>query len=165
VFHNDFDRIRSIEPRAGGARVENLLRGRVYGVEAWGEWRVTPAWKLVAGGVHQRVDFEREAGSADVAGLAALSFDPSGWWLLRSNLDVAPGVEFDMMVRRVGALPKVQVPGYTAVDARVGWRVTQPLEVSLTVQNLFDPGHIEWGPAGSPVEHPRGVYVRAIWRQ
>jgi iron complex outermembrane receptor protein len=74
-------------------------------------------------------------------------------------------VEFDMMVRRVGALPKVQVPGYTAVDARVGWRVTQPLEVSLTVQNLFDPGHIEWGPAGSPVEHPRGVYVRAIWRQ
>jgi iron complex outermembrane receptor protein len=165
LFHNDFDRVRSVEPRPGGPRIENGLHGRVYGIEAWGEWRVMPTWRLAAGAVSQRVKFERDPGSADQASLASLSFDPSGWWLLRSNLDVMPGVEFDVMVRRVGALPRVGVPAYTAVDARQGWRPTPRFEVSVTVQNAFDPGHVEWGPAIAPAEHPRAAFVRAIWRQ
>ncbi len=165
LFYNDFDRLRSIEPRPGGARIENRLDGLVYGVETWGEWRVLPSWRLYAGAVRQRVKFEREAGSADVGGLAALSFDPAGWWSLRSQFDVASNIEFDAMVRRVGHFVRSAVPGYTAVDARVGWRPMPALELSMTLQNAFDPGHTEWGPVTNPAQYVRSVFVRAIWRQ
>jgi iron complex outermembrane recepter protein len=165
LFHNDFNRLRSIEQRAAGPRVENQLDGRVYGIEAWGEWRVTAAWRLGAGAVRQRVEFSRQPGSSDVAGLASLSFDPAGWWSLRSTLDVLPGVEFDVAVRRVGALQLARIPGYTAVDARFGWRPLPALELSLTLQNAADSRHPEWGPMLDPSEHPRTAFVRAIWRQ
>jgi iron complex outermembrane receptor protein len=165
VFHNRFDRLRSVEPRPGGMQFENLLKGRVVGIEAWGEWRVTPAWRLAAGAVRQQVDFERKAGSADVAGLASLSFDPDGWWTLRSSLDLAHDVEFDVMARRVGGLPAVKAPPYTAVDVRLGWRPQPALELSLTLQNAFDPGHVEWGPASGPEQHPRTAFLRIVWRQ
>lgn len=165
LFHNDFDRLRSVEPRIDGPRLENLLRGRVYGIEAWAEWRVAPWWRVAAGGVRQRVDFEREAGSQDVASLASLSFDPSGWWKLRSSFNLPRDVELDATVRRVGGLHAVNAPPYMALDVRLGWRPTAPLEVSVTVKNASDAGHVEWGPAAGPAEHPRTVFVRAVWRE
>ena len=165
LFRNDFDRLRSIEPRPGGARIENQLEGLVYGIETWAEWRVLPQWRLSAGAVRQRVHFEREPGSADVAGLASLSFDPAGWWSLRSNLDIARNIEFDAMFRRVGHFLRSAVPGYSAFDARIGWRPIPALELSLTVQNLFDPAHAEWGPVANPAQFPRSAFFRAIWRQ
>jgi iron complex outermembrane recepter protein len=165
VFYNEFERLRSLEPRPGGARFENRLQGKVYGVESWAEWRALPNWRLAAGAVRQRVFFERESGSADVGGLAALSFDPSGWWMLRSNLDLPYGIEFDAMLRRVGHFVRSAVAGYSAVDARLGWRVSRALELSVTVQNALDPAHSEWGPVANPAEFSRSAFFRAIWRQ
>ena len=165
AFYNDFERLRSVEPRPGGARFENRLQGKVYGVESWAEWRALPNWRLAAGAVRQRVSFEREAGSADVAGLAALSFDPSGWWMLRSNLDLPHGMEFDAMLRRVGSFVRSAVAGYTAVDARLGWHVSRALELSVTVQNALDSAHSEWAPVNNPAEFSRSAFFRAIWRQ
>lgn len=165
AFYNRFDRLRSVEPYPDGPRIENRLDGRVYGVEAWGEWRALPTWRLAIGAVRQHVEFEREPGSSDVAGLASLSFDPKGWWTVRSIHDLAHDVELDFSVRRVGAMPAVGAPAYTAVDARLGWRPIPPLELSVTVQNALDPGHVEWGPAAAPAEYPRSVFVRAVWRE
>jgi iron complex outermembrane receptor protein len=165
TFYNDFDRLRSVEPRPGGPRLENQLEGEVYGVESWAEWRALPNWRLAAGAVYQRVSFEREAGSADTAGLASLAFDPSGWWLLRSNLDLPYRVEFDAMVRRVGHFVRSAVAGYTAIDARLGWRASRSLELSVTVQNALGSEHSEWGPVANPAEFSRSAFFRATWHQ
>ena len=61
------------------------------------------------------------------------------------------------MVRRYQALPGIAVPAYTAVDLRAGWRPTRAVELSVLLQNLFDPGHVEWSPGA---EHKRAGYVR-----
>ena len=105
LFHNDFDRLRSCRAAHGRtARGEHAAGPRVWN-RGVGEWRVRPSWRLALGAVRQHVEFEREPGSTDVAGLASLTFDPTGWWTFRSSLDVMRGVEFDVLVRRVGGLP------------------------------------------------------------
>ena len=55
------------------------------------------------------------------------------------------------------------VPAYTAVDARLVWRVNPKLEISLNGQNLFDAHHAEWGAAPNRVEFDRTVTLGFLW--
>ena len=164
-YWHDFDRIRSLEPRPGGLMFENKIEGRTYGVEAWAEYRPIDRWRLSAGVVRQRVKFERESDSRDTAGLPAAGNDPNGWWQLRSNVDLLENVELDVRARRMSPLPNPYVPGYTAVDFRIGWRPLRQLEASLSIQNAFDPGHAEWGSAINRAEFERAFFVQLVWRQ
>ncbi len=164
-YWHDFDRIRSLEPRPGGLMFENKIDGRTYGVEAWAEYRPIDRWRLSAGLVRQRVKFEREPDSNDTAGLASAGNDPSGWWQLRSNFDLLPNVDLDVRARRISSLPNPYVPAYTAIDFRIGWRPWRQLEASLSIQNAFDPGHAEWGPAVNRAEFERAFFVQLVWRQ
>jgi iron complex outermembrane receptor protein len=164
LFHHRFERLRSLEPSAAGPVFDNKISGRTTGVEMWGSYRVTDAWRLSAGGVRQSVRLQRDADSADIGGLAALGNDQGHWWTLRSSFDLGPKHELDVFVRHVGALPNPAVPSYTAVNARIGWRVQRNLELSLTAQNLFDPGHAEWGAAAARPEFERSVYASLLWR-
>jgi iron complex outermembrane receptor protein len=70
------------------------------------------------------------------------------------------------MIRRVASLPveapNAAVPGYTAVDARLGWRVSRSLELSLSAENLFDAQHAEFNTASN---YRRSFFVKALWRQ
>jgi iron complex outermembrane recepter protein len=68
------------------------------------------------------------------------------------------------MVRHVGTLPTPNVPSYTAVDARLAWHASRELELSVLLQNLFDPRHPEWGAAVNRAEYVRGLFVKALWR-
>ena len=165
AFHHDFDRLRSIEPTAAGPMLDNKIDGTVDGVETWGSYRVTNAWRVNAGLVQQRERLRLKPGSADLGGLAALGNDARHWWTLRSAWDIGPRHEFDVMVRHVGALPNPAVPSYTAVDARLGWKPRRDLEISLAAQNLFDPRHPEWGAAAARAEFERGVFLKILWRQ
>ncbi|HZF28010.1 MAG TPA: TonB-dependent receptor, partial [Gammaproteobacteria bacterium] len=51
------------------------------------------------------------------------------------------------------------VPDYTAVDATFTWNLKKRLALAVTVQNLFDDAHPEYGPAATRSELERGVYV------
>jgi iron complex outermembrane receptor protein len=82
---------------------------------------------------------------------------------LRSSYDVGAGQEFDVTVRRVGALPRPAVPAYTAVDARWGWRIRPGVELSVIGQNLLDPRHAEFGSPATRSEYERTVAVRVVW--
>jgi iron complex outermembrane receptor protein len=57
------------------------------------------------------------------------------------------------------------VPAYSALDARLAWRVRRDLELSLTAQNLFDHEHPEFSalPGRSDIE--RGFFFRVRWQQ
>ncbi len=79
-------------------------------------------------------------------------------------MEITPRHEFDITARYVGALPSPGLAAYTAVDARLGWQARENLQLSLLIQNLFDPAHPEWGTAASPVEYPRSVFFEAVWR-
>ena len=67
------------------------------------------------------------------------------------------------MVRRVGALPDPKVPAYTSVDGRIGWKVRHDLELSFTVENLFDKEHAEYVDANPTINFEPGEFGRSVF--
>jgi iron complex outermembrane recepter protein len=165
VFKNFYDKLRSVEPAGGGSFViQNKMGGTGTGAEAWGTWRATDKWRLSAGGFVLHQDLKLDADSADPLGVSAAGNDPEYQWMLRSALDVTRNIEFDLAIRHVAKLPSPAVPAYTSVDARIGWRPSRELEISLAGTNLFDPRHPEFGAAPLRSELQRGAYAELTWR-
>jgi iron complex outermembrane receptor protein len=163
AFHHIYDKLRSGQP-APFANVENKMEGTTSGVEAWATYQATRAWRLSGGFTTLHKHLKLKLGSTDPIGPSALGNDPDQQWMLRSAFNFTDRHEFDVMVRHVSSLPQPAVPAYTAVDARLGWRVNRDTEVSLTLQNLFDSQHAEFGVAPGRSEYQRGVFLKLLWR-
>ncbi|MCW5662132.1 MAG: TonB-dependent receptor [Burkholderiaceae bacterium] len=158
AFFHDLDKVRTVGPGPGAARVENNREGHTRGIETWGALRVTDGWRLQAGYTHLDTRLGVKPGQVDLQPPQNIGSDPRSWWNLRSTHDLGGGWEFDVLARHHGALANRGVPSYTAVDLRVGWRAPA-LDVSLLLQNLFDPGHVEWAPAAAQLERAALVKV------
>jgi iron complex outermembrane receptor protein len=159
-FHHDWDRLRSLEPaQGGGLAFANGIEGTTSGVEAWATWQPTDGWRLSAGGTLLRQRLHPRPGVVDLGGLAALGNDPKRNFVLRSSHDLPHGHELDVIVRHVGERPNPVVPAYTALDLRWGWHVNDRVEVSLTLENLTDTRHPEWGVPANRVEFERAFFA------
>lgn len=163
AFHHIYDKLRSGQPPPF-ANIENKIEGTANGIETWATYQATRAWRLSGGLRTLRKHLKLKPGSTDPTGPSALGNDPDYQWMLRSAFDFTDRHEFDVMVRRVGALPLPAVPAYTAVDARFGWRASRDFELSLTLQNLLDRRHAEFGAAPARVEFQRSVFLKLLWR-
>jgi iron complex outermembrane receptor protein len=82
---------------------------------------------------------------------------------LRSQWNVSRDKELDLSVRYMGELPAPVVPAYTVVDARIGWRVSRQLELSLLVSNVFDREHREFADASVGAVLGRSAFLKATW--
>lgn len=164
AFHHRYPNLRSVEPGTPSFIVGNGMKGRTSGLEGWGSWRVMPAWRITAGFVVLSEHFERKEGSRDTGGPSQLANDPRRTAQLRSSWDVTPSLEFDVAARYVGRLPGPVVPAYTAVDARIGWRIGRNLEVSFVVQNALDRRHAEFGTPPTRAEFERGYFAKLQWK-
>jgi iron complex outermembrane receptor protein len=165
AFHSIHDHIRSVEPIGGGVSVlGNKIEGKTSGVEAWGSYQATRAWRLSGGVVLLRQRLELKPDSTSLQGVRAEGNDPKHRWMLRSSYELTERHEFDIIVRHVGELPDPVVPAYTAVDARFGWKANRNLELSLTLQNIFDPSHPEFGAPATRSELERSAYAKLLWR-
>ena len=165
VFHSEYDRLRTFEATPIGHQMGNEAEATTQGIETWGSYRVSRDWRLRAGWVVMHEESRLKPGSTHNAPIfPVLGNDPSHWWSLRSSLDITPQHQFDVAVRRIGERPHPLVPAYTAVDARLAWLPRKSFELSLNVQNLFDPGHPEWADASVRVDHERSFYLKAVWQ-
>jgi iron complex outermembrane receptor protein len=163
VFYNDYDRLRTVEPQPGGSLVLlNRMEGSAHGVEAWGSYRATQDWRLTAGGTYLRQELALEPGSGGT--IASAGNDPRHWWQLGSSYNFTPRHELDVRLRRVASLPSPVVPSYTAVDARLGWKISPAAELSLSFQNLLDSAHPEWGAPGTRSEIERAWFLKLALR-
>jgi iron complex outermembrane receptor protein len=163
VFYNDYDRLRTVEPQPGGSLVLlNRMEGSARGVEAWGSYRVSQDWRLMAGGTYLRQELALEPGSGGT--IASAGNDPRHWWQLGSSYNFTPRHELDVRLRRVASLPSPVVPSYTAVDARLGWKISPAAELSLSFQNLLDSAHPEWGAPGTRSEIERAWFLKLALR-
>jgi iron complex outermembrane receptor protein len=163
AFHHIHDKLRS--GSAPPAQVHNNAEGTTSGFEGWGNYQATDAWRLSAGFVELRQRLHLKSDSPpDPTAISNLGNDPEHTQMLRSLLNLSERHEFDLVLRHVSALPNPAVPAYTAVDARLGWRARRDTELSLAVQNLFDPRHVEFGAAGTASEIPRSVFLKLLWR-
>jgi len=162
AFANRYDRLRS--GQLPPAVVQNMIDGNATGVEMWGSYQVRPSWRLSAGVTTLDARLHVEPGSLDPTGPSALGNDPRYQAMLRSSFTLPQGIEVDIGIRHVGRLPKPALPAYTAVDARVGWRVSRELELALVAQNAADPSHPEFGDPASASRIERSVFLKAAWR-
>jgi iron complex outermembrane receptor protein len=168
AFYNVYDELRTLElaPAGSGyvAILRNGLEGHTYGVEGWASYQVTDWWRLSGGFNLLRKDFRLKPGFTDLAARQSLGNDPRHQATLRSYMTLLDNVEFDVAVRAVEKLPNPAVPSYIALDARLGWFVTDNLELSVAGTNLTDPGHPETGTVAQRGDIRRSFYGTVRWR-
>ncbi|WP_116090108.1 TonB-dependent receptor plug domain-containing protein [Sphingomonas crusticola] len=166
AYYNIYDDLRSIEPAPGGfipIRWGNGLKGRNYGLEAWGDLAVTRWWKLGAGLNLLHDKFRFQQGSSGLLGVSQLGDDPPRQATLRSSMSLGRGITIDADLRYVGPLPDPAVPSYTEMGGRIGWRLSERLQLSVSAMNLLHKWHQELPPQTAN-QVPRKILAGLKWR-
>lgn len=163
AFANDYDdlRILATDLDTGLPTFANKLEGWTYGVEIWGDYRVRDWWKLSGGLTVLEKDLTLEPGALTAAISQHEGNDPTYQAFWRSSMNLTEAIELDVGFRAIDSLPNPRVPTYVAVDARVGWRLSDDVEISLAAQNIFDKAHPETGNQATRREARRSVFVGA----
>jgi iron complex outermembrane receptor protein len=162
LYYNQYDDLRTTEAVPGGLQLGNGIEGHSYGLEAWGEHRLRTWWRLRPGVNLMRKNLHVKPGHNDVSGTEVAGDDPQYQLFLRSSMDLTKDVDLDIGFRTIDELTHPTVPSYSSLDARVGWHVTDRLELSLAAFNILDDHHPEAGSAPLS-EIRRMVYAGARW--
>jgi iron complex outermembrane receptor protein len=167
TFYDVYSDLRSLElspvtllPLRWG----NMMEGLIYGVEIWGDYRVTDWWRLSAGFNVQHEHLRFEPGSSQLGGLSLAADDPSHQASLRSSVNLGDHVTWDADLRYVGKLPDPSVPEYVELNTRLGWKLSDSVEISVSGFNLLHPHHIEFIELPQSDEVPRSFFVETRWR-
>lgn len=161
VFHHRYERLRTVEAAGGGFTLANGAEGRTSGLEAWGDIRPIENWRLVWGYTRMRHSTEIVPGHANL-GDDPLGNNPRRTASLRSLMNIGEKLQLDLFARYVGGLPAPAIPSYTQLSARLGWRVSRQLELSLTGSNLLD-AHVEFGAPNVRAVFERSYFAKATW--
>lgn len=146
----------------------NQLRGESYGAEFVANWNVWSRWKLNGGYTFLRLQLHPNAGSSlPPTAESGEGNSPRHQIQLHSQLRLPHNLEFDAALYRVSRLFTGSIPTYTRLDARLGWRLNDFIDLSLGLQNLLDPRHPEFGEtffSDTPTQRKRSVYGKLTWR-
>jgi iron complex outermembrane receptor protein len=162
AFYNDYHDLRSIEPAPGGflpLRWGNLIEGNTYGIDAWANLQVTSWWRLSPGFRWLQKDLRSSPGASGLLGVEQAGNDPTSRATLKSSMDFGRW-NVDGMLRYVGKLPSPFNPSYTELSARVAWRASDRLELSVNGFNLLDSRHAEYA-VPTAREIRRSIYAEA----
>ncbi|HEX7037844.1 MAG TPA: TonB-dependent receptor [Pseudomonadales bacterium] len=140
---------------------DNGMKGQSYGGQLAVKWQPLDLWRLELQLAHVDFDLELTEGSTGSGALAVAGHSPELQAALQSYFDLPRGFELYAAVRYVDELPAQDVPSYVAVDLNLDWQLTADVSASLTVQNLNDPHHPEFGD-GNLIQ--RSVLLRLDWR-
>jgi iron complex outermembrane receptor protein len=162
-FYTEYDKLRTLEPNPSGILLfENNASGLSHGIEMWGSWQAREDLKIAGGVVIQKVEVDRPA-TDRLAGTYLNDNDPNSHSMLRISYDINPNHLLDATVRHVNKLNNPEVPAYTALDLRYGWKIDKNLEFSVVGQNLLDSKHAEFSPAAVRAEYERSVFAKLQW--
>lgn len=180
TFYNIYDRQRTIEqgtpfvelapaPPHGVVpfTIDNLIEGEVYGGELASSFQPTDWWRLRVNYTLWSIQLHKKSGSNDTLLEGAEDDSPNHQIGVRSMMDLPGNFEFDLGLRYVDALQNRDVPAYTALDARLGWRSKDHRwEFSLVGQSLFNV-HKEFAPSfiqTETTEVETSVYGKITYR-
>ena len=166
VFYNDYDQLRTqeVDPSFTFITFANEMEGHSHGVEIWGTYQLLPQWRVSAGVTTLSQTLKLKPGSNDFSAPDNSDKDPSHTWQLRSAYNISPNKEFDVSIRHVAELNSPNVPSYTAIDARLGWRIRKNIELSVIGQNLLGTEHVEYGSPQFRSEIPQAVFFKVVWQ-
>lgn len=166
AFYHQHDKQRSGEPDTTkpGFVVSNTIEGSTKGVEGWFHYQAMPQWRLSGGFIEQRQDLRNKPGSLDPKGPSALENDPKHILNLQSTYNVNKNQQLFVLARYVSELPNPQAPAYTAIDARYSWQLTKECELALSIQNLFDSQHGEFGDPAVNSQYAQTAAISLLWQ-
>jgi len=178
TFYNIYDHLATVEPQpgfglvpcptppffvcaVGTSRFDNLGSAQTYGVEVGADIRPAPWWQIHPAYTFLMMDLDRDAGSADPLIEQTDGRNPRHQVSVRSQFNLADDWDFDIWGRYVSSLPERGVDSYFTFDARLAWRPTDGVELSIVGQNLMAGHHLESTPElvdTTPTEVERSVY-------
>ncbi len=175
VFRQDYTHLQTVEPQPPVilpdpnipyALVPNVLEdnmhGRSVGATLSANWQPASRVRLRFQYAFLDLDLAAEAGSLDVERPQLAGNSPRHQVSAQAFVDLSQRLSLFSAARYVDELPHQAVPSYTAVDLSLRWRPAEHLDASLTVQNLTDAHHFEFGSGGaSQIE--RSTVLRAAW--
>jgi iron complex outermembrane receptor protein len=162
TFYNVYDDLRTIElgtmsPLTWG----NRMQGDTYGIEAWANVQLTDWWRLSPGVKWLRKELQFNPGASGILGFAQAGDDPSTQAQIRSSMDLGRSMTFDASLQHVSALPDPVSPGYYNLTARLAWRVSRNIDLSLSGFNLTQAHHVELPVAYGAEEISRSFIAEA----
>lgn len=163
LFLHDYEGLRTSNTTPPGVFpvfVGNGLEGEVYGLEMWGDIALRDNWRLSAGVTLLEQDYELAPFASDVNGSGD---DPGYQVFLRSQADLTPDLALDLNLRAIEENNPL-VPSYVDLDARLGWRLNERVEIALSGRNLLDEAHPESFDIAPLLQARRSVHVSARLR-
>jgi iron complex outermembrane recepter protein len=162
LYRHEYDGLRSSSltpPPPGGfpVFVGNGLEGEVYGLELWADVALSEDWRLSAGLTLPEQEFRADPLSSDVNGSGD---DPEYQLFLRSRSNLSQNLTLDLHLRAI-AEPAPPVPAYVELDARLGWRLNDRVEIALSGRNLLDEAHAESFDIAPLLQARRSIQVSA----
>ena len=148
----------------------NSLEGKSQGAEAFITWKVLPRWQLTGSYSWIQMKLRLEEGSLAVQSLDVNHRSPKGLTVGRSLWDLNKFVQLDVSYyfsSRAG--PSSEAGGlapYHRLDSRIGWKLAERLDLSISIQNLLDSRHPEVIPIGIDRRSyiGRSGHARLTWR-
>jgi iron complex outermembrane recepter protein len=118
-----------------------------YGGEIFASWSVTRRWHVSPGYSYLQMHVSGDSTSQD-PGAGAIAYEsPKHQFQIHSLLNLTRRLEWDTAIYHVGQLVDSgsgATPSYLRLDTRLGWRVGESLEFSVTGQNLQSSAHAEY---------------------
>ncbi len=127
----------------------NVLEGEVYGLEMSLQWKPLDNWKLSSSYTFSKVDLRPTDNSVvfpqafNGEGDLDAEGEPKHLFHFRSYLNLPHNLEFDSSIYYVSRNSARNIPSYSRVDLRLGWKPIKKLDLSLIGQNIFDESHQE----------------------
>ncbi|TVR67680.1 MAG: TonB-dependent receptor, partial [Candidatus Competibacteraceae bacterium] len=185
AFYHEYDDLRILEPRSDLATLEegylrvpflfvNGAQGQSHGFEVAANWQAADGWRLQLAYSWLRVKLRDQPGFSELIPNVRDGSQPRQQISLWSSFDLGHDWEFDLWLRYVGKMPDLavgtlerttSVDAYYSVNARLGWRPRQDLELSLVGTNLLGPSHVEFVQETQPFPEQveRAVYGQIKW--
>lgn len=171
IFYNDYDHIRSADLAPSGFpdfKLANNLYGNTWGGEISATWRALDWWRLIPSYSFLKTQIHAKMGNlgySDESGEESIEgSSPENQFSIRSSMDLPHDISFDTALRYVDHLPAYGVSSYFELNARIAWKISKHVEISIVGQNLLHDRHAEFGPsyiqtsAGNINEIPRSIY-------
>ena len=180
VFQGSYDRLPTREsvglvfeptPAPGLAffaqQAANLLRARSRGTELNAQWSPVKAWRL--SGSYSFLDLtpRPDPASTDLTASLGDGQAPRHQWQAHSATSLGSRLHLDLGVYRTGLVRSIPVPGYTRVDLRIQFDLTDKVSVVASGRNLLEPQHEEFNTSsGAYVASiiPRSAHVMLRWK-
>jgi iron complex outermembrane receptor protein len=185
AFYNDYDDLRAIAIRNDLATLAdgyvqvpglfvNASEGQAYGFEVAINWQAEDWWRLQLAYSYLQADLKNKPGYFNTISVVRDGSQPRHQVSLRSSFDIRRDLEFDVWLYYVDELAELavtsptfsaSVDAYYSVNARLGWRPRQDLELSLVGANLLGPSHVEFVQETYPFPEQveRSIYGQIKW--